>query len=450
MMTAASGLNDMRGLARPLPLLSPTVMPTEFAGLLDASSLAPEVAAEGAAAVPSLLPSATATTATTGQGDMTLMPSVPGQLPGAASVPLPLPNGGAPVIAAAPAVTSAAVLATPPVALDTSSVPTAARLPSRASWSGKATPADAPGHVMLPAAAPTDVRLDSAAAGPAAGDAAALGQIDQPVLDVAALQTTQPDTPVPAALDAARAATADVSDVAIAARSPAVITAVAAAVSADHPVLRRNLAASPDDLAPTKAVEAPIAAVPLTSPLLVSDSMGADQAGGSTELMLPQASAPLSSSPVMTTQSASLAGDVPLRLIDLGADDRWIASLAQDIAALQDEDGLLRFQLLPRHLGRLEVSVQTGSEGISVRVAAESAAAQSMLAGAQARLVDDLRNNGVRIAAAEVGMQAQGWTNDRRDNDRSHPDQRWSFVETGHAADPVPLRTRGSGTDRLA
>ncbi len=450
MMTVASGLNDMRGLARPLPLLSPTVTPTGFAGLLDASSLAPEVAAEGAAAAPSLLPSATATTATTGQGDFPLMPSVPGQLPGAAGVPLPTPNGGAPVNAAAPAVTPAAVLATPPAALDTPPVPTAGRFPSRASWSGKATAAEAPGHVMLPAAAPTDIRVDSAAAGPAAGDAAALGQIDLPVPDVAALQTTQPDASAPVALAAAPAAAADVSDVAIAARAPAVITAAALAVSADHPVLRRNLPASPDDLATTIAAEPPIAATPLASALLASDSTGADLGGGSTELMLSQASGPSSSSPAATTLPASLANDVPLRLIDLGADDRWIASLAKDIAALQDEDGLLRFQLLPRHLGRIEVSVQTGSEGISVRVAAESAAAQSMLAGAQARLVDDLRNNGVRIAAAEIGMQAQGWANDRRDNDRSHPDQRWSFVETGHAADPVPLRTRGSGTDRLA
>lgn len=451
MMTVASGLNDMRGLARPSPLLSPTVTPTGFAGLLDASSfLAPDAAAGEVAAVPSLLPSATATTATTDQGDLPLMPSALDQLPGAAAVSRPMPDVGAPVIAAAPAATPAAVPAPPPAALDTPPVPTAARLPSRASWSGKATAADAPGHVMLPAAAPTDVRLDSAADGPAAGDAAAFSQVDQPVLDVAALQATQPDAPVPVALDAARAAAADVSDAAMAARAPAVITAAAAAVSADYPVLRRNLAAPPDNLAAAKAVEAPIAAVPLTSPLLVSDSTGADQAGGSAELILPQASAPLSSSPVTTTQPAPSAGDVPLRQIDLGADDRWIASLAMDIASLQDEDGLLRFQLLPRHLGRLEVSVQTGSEGISVRVAAESAAAQSMLAGAQTRLVDDLRNNGVRIAAAEIGMQAQGWTNDRRDNDRSHPDQRWSFVETGHAADPVPLRTRGSGTDRLA
>ncbi len=450
MMTVASGLNDMRGLARPSPLLSPTATPTGFAGLLDASSLAPDAATGEAAAVPSLLPSATASTATTGQGALPLTPSVPDQLPGAAAVSLPMPDGGAPVIAAAPAATPAAVPAPPPAALDTTPVPNAARFPSRASWSGKATAADAPDHVMLPAAAPTEVRVDSAAVGPAAGDAAALGQVDQPVLDAAALQTTQPDAPVPVALDAARAAAADVSDAAMAARAPAVITAAAAAVAADHPVLRRNLPVSPDDLAPTIAVEPPIAAPPLTSAPLVFDSTGADQAGGSAELILPQASAPLSSSPVTTTQPAPSAGDVPLRQIDLGADDRWIASLAKDIAALQDEDGLLRFQLLPRHLGRLEVSVQTGSEGISVRVAAENAAAQSMLAGAQTRLVDDLRNNGVRIAAAEIGMQAQGWTNDRRDNDRSHPDQRWSFVETGHAADPVPLRTRGSGTDRLA
>lgn len=450
MMTFASGLNDMRGLARPLPLLSPTVTPTGFAGLLDASSLAPEVAAEGAAAVPSPLPSATATTATTDQGALPLMPSALDQFPSAAAVSRPMPGGGAPIIAAAPSATPAAVPATPPAALDTPPMPTAARFSSRASWSGKATATDAPDHVTLPSVAPTEVPVDSAAVGPAAGDAAALGQVDQPVLDVAALQATQPEVPVPVVLDAARPAAADGSDAAMAARAPAVITAAAAAVTADQPALRRSHPSLAGDLAATMPVEPPIAAAPLASALLASDSTGADLGGGSTELMLSQASVPSSSLPAATTLPASLANDVPLRLIDLGADDRWIASLAKDIASLQDEDGLLRFQLLPRHLGRIEVSVQTGSEGISVRVAAESAAAQSMLAGAQARLVDDLRNNGVRIAAAEIGMQAQGWANDRRDNDRSHPDQRWSFVETGHAADPVPLRTRGSGTDRLA
>ena len=122
----------------------------------------------------------------------------------------------------------------------------------------------------------------------------------------------------------------------------------------------------------------------------------------------------------------------------------------REIAALQADDGLLQFQLLPRHLGRIEVSVQSGSEGISVRVAAENAAAQSILATAQMRLVDDLRSNGVRLAATDIGMQAEGWAQDRRDQDRPHADQRWNFVETGHPADPLPVRARRARTDRLA
>lgn len=438
MMAVASGLNDMRRLARPLPSLPATATVAVFAGLMDASGIPPDTAAGEAATVPSPL---------AGPVAKPQAPSSPDQHAKAAAASQPLPDGEELAVAETQTAPPGTTPVPPSAEMDIAATLTATRFQPRAAWSNQAISADAPNSAEPPSASPMEHQPDTAAINPVAEAVALPAQITPLGTDPSAMPVSQLTAPAPKDLATARAAA---PDAAAAVRAPAVITGASVAVAAERPALRSNLRPVPGDHAATVPVETHIAAPPLTSWSIVADKASADQSSGFTEIVPPSASALPTSAPVTASQPAPLAGDAPLRLLDFGADDRWIASLAQDIAALQADDGLLRFQLLPRHLGRLEVSVQTGSEGILVRVAAENAAAQSMLAGAQNRLVDDLRNNGVRIAAAEIGMQAQGWTDDRLENDRSHPDQRWNFVETGHAADPVPLRTRRSGADRLA
>lgn len=205
---------------------------------------------------------------------------------------------------------------------------------------------------------------------------------------------------------------------------------------------------------PAMPVSAPLDQLPAALPAAIGpdggDSLNAVQTSGVIDMEPPSALAPAPSSTAIFMSPAAVVGDPSPRLLNLGDDHHWVASLARDIAALQADDGLLTFHLLPRHLGRIDVAVQTGSDGVSVHVAAENAAAQALLAAAQTRLVDDLRQNGVRVVATDIGMAADGATPDRRDNDRPHPDQRWNFVETGHLADPVRPRTGRRGADRLA
>jgi flagellar hook-length control protein FliK len=433
MMTAATMLPDMRTLARPLPPVLAAAASIDFAGILDSSGMAPDAALGNVTAV---LPPAPAI----GPAILPVMPNTLKMQTGAADIPQPLPASAAPV-ASLPLAAS----------LENAAVPSTAKLAVRAVLPSKAIPAATAGYadpqaVPVTETSPEDIAIDQAASLPAsvpdvfpssASDLPSTGELQPAVQPASAPVDARAFGSVPATATAAVPATA--ATVALtnvqATKSPALVV--------HRPAARSDTAV----VAPTDQL--PLA-LPSTSWLTLSDGTSAEQTGSISDMLPLLGAASAASSPVAAAQPAFAVGDPSLRLLNLGDDNRWIASLAQDIAALQGDDGLLRFQLLPRQLGRIEVSVQTGSEGVSVRVAAENVAAQSVLAAAQARLVDDLRNNGVRIVAADIGMQFDGGAHDRRDNDRSNPDQRWNFVETGHAADPVPHCTGRPDVERLA
>src|SRR3546814_19301221 len=70
---------------------------------------------------------------------------------------------------------------------------------------------------------------------------------------------------------------------------------------------------------------------------------------------------------------------------------------------------------MPRHLGRLDVAMTRGDEGVSVRLDTQHEATATIVHAAQGKLVEDLRQQGVRVAGAEVpctpnetGRQSQG------------------------------------------
>ena len=436
MMPATSLPFDLRGPARPwLPAATAT---TAFAGILDMSGNSANAAA--------------------GDGAASLLQ--PLQLTPQAIGPSALPTTAAEAILAAGNIAAApkpqvdaAPIADTSAAAPSGSAPTATPKPlaARAQWSDKPVSATALGNADPSSVAPTQSKPEAQAA-------------DQtvPVPATAADHGTHPAQGLPP-LNEVRTADLPAIGLAIAhAAKPAPPTATTAAPSdiaaqrLGAPQIAKNSgllglkSAAPSAMPVVAPVDRLPSALPVTSLPVGTDALSAAQVGGVTDFPSLAGAVLTTSAPTASAFPAAAAGDPPLRQLDLGNDNHWIASLAQDIAALQADDGLLRFQLMPRHLGRIEVSMQTSSEGVSVRVAAENAAAQSILAAAQTRLVDDLRTNGVRIAGADIGMQAESWTHDRRDQARSHSDQRWNFVESGHAADPVPQRTRRSGADRLA
>jgi flagellar hook-length control protein FliK len=137
---------------------------------------------------------------------------------------------------------------------------------------------------------------------------------------------------------------------------------------------------------------------------------------------------PVEAAPSMTVQFAQLALNsaatltdaaapalVAERVLNLDSDGAWIDQLAHDIAATKSDSGDISFRLMPRHLGRLDVAMQMGDEGVSLKMDTHHEATATIVTAAQARLVDELRQQGVRVAGAEVtctpgetGRQSQG------------------------------------------
>ena len=441
MMPAASMPMDLRGPAMPQPPAPMETTATAFAGILTQSRVAVDAAAVDASAAPApststpqaiLLPVAPAAAIEAIQHAGNLV---------AARTPQ---NAVAPEAAPTPLMASAPVAATSPAA----SPARAAGLPA------VAVAARAPASEPVTPAVPTDTADAAPDTGAETGNTATpVDQIDPVPAQLAdAVNRAGPDPVVNTHMVAAAA------DPATPTGTVAVHTAFpaqgAGAVQGPKNAAPRDRSVAAPGTVPDAATAGPLPQLlPSASWPTSTDGPGAAPVGGTAELLSFAGTALTAASPAAAAApalSVAVADGPPLPQLDLGNDNHWIASLAQDIAALQADDGLLQFQLLPRHLGRIEVSVQSGSEGISVRVAAENAAAQSILATAQMRLVDDLRSNGVRLAATDIGMQAEGWAQDRRDQDRPHADQRWNFVETGHPADPLPVRARRARTDRLA
>ncbi|HWW55672.1 MAG TPA: flagellar hook-length control protein FliK [Sphingopyxis sp.] len=116
-----------------------------------------------------------------------------------------------------------------------------------------------------------------------------------------------------------------------------------------------------------------------------------------------------------TTLATAAPVQVAERVLDMGSDTLWIDQLARDITAAKSEDGDISFRLMPRHLGRLDVAMKMGDEGMSLKMDTRHEATATIVTAAQAKLVDELRQQGVRVAGTEVtctpgetGRQSQG------------------------------------------
>ncbi|MGV3731153.1 MAG: flagellar hook-length control protein FliK [Sphingopyxis sp.] len=117
---------------------------------------------------------------------------------------------------------------------------------------------------------------------------------------------------------------------------------------------------------------------------------------------------------------AAVPATIAERVLDMDSDGAWIDQLARDIAATKSDSGDISFRLMPRHLGRLDVAMQMGDEGVSLKMDTQHEATATIVTAAQGRLVDELRQQGVRVAGAEVthtpgetGRQSQGQSQGR-------------------------------------
>lgn len=166
----------------------------------------------------------------------------------------------------------------------------------------------------------------------------------------------------------------------------------------------------------------------------------------------PAAAKPAEAVPSMTVlfaQPANAGAAMPIEavrpiaaaelVLDMSSDGAWIDQLAHDIAATKSESGDISFRLMPRHLGRLDVAMRQGDEGVALKMDTQHEATATIVTAAQGRLVDELRQQGVRVAGSEVtctpgetGRQSQG------QNDQGQ----------GRAAAPDPAQLIETATER--
>lgn len=210
--------------------------------------------------------------------------------------------------------------------------------------------------------------------------------------------------------------------------------------------------AKPAEAAPVPAdtsAAASVAARPRDAALPVPFLAGAE----------PQAAKPVEAAPSITIlfpQPAAL-GVAPLadaaapvqlaeRVLDMDSDGAWIDQLARDIAATKSDSGDINFRLMPKHLGRLDVAMQMGDEGVSLKMDTRHEATATIITAAQGRLVDELRQQGVRVAGAEVtctpgetGRQSQ-----------SQGQGRAAAPDTAHLIETATERAEPRDEDRAA
>ncbi|HJS09663.1 flagellar hook-length control protein FliK [Sphingopyxis sp.] len=267
-------------------------------------------------------------------------------------------------------------------------------------------PATTPTADALPVEADAAVKAPVVKAEPAKADAAAVLAANLLIALNGAVPGTAPATgkPVPAETGTdTETEGADISEAATPAVPAAELAAVVAAIIPAAAKPAKPLETAPVPAGTSAAAPAPArprdAAPPL--PILA----GAE----------PQAARPVDAAPSMTilfaqpaAQGAAMFADAAApvqfaeRVLDMDSDGAWIDQLARDIAATKSDSGDISFRLMPKHLGRLDVAMRMGDEGMSLKMDTRHEATATIVTAAQGRLVEDLRQQGVRVAGAEV------------------------------------------------
>lgn len=97
-----------------------------------------------------------------------------------------------------------------------------------------------------------------------------------------------------------------------------------------------------------------------------------------------------------------------LRQLVVTQDREWITTLARDIVSNAARDNRLQFTLVPEHLGQLDVALTSDNGKIDVRLDASTAAAAQIISADQARLIEDLRQSGLKLGQFEMSNRQNG------------------------------------------
>jgi flagellar hook-length control protein FliK len=250
------------------------------------------------------------------------------------------------------------------------------------------------------------VKAQPAKADPAALAANLLIALNGSIPGAAPAQTSGKPVAAKPEADAASPDTAATGETVAAAPATNWAAIVAAAIPA---------AASPTAAKPAKPAEAAAAPADTSAPALPVAARPRDAAMPILPGAEPPVAKPVEAAPSMTilfaqpaAQSAATLAEaaapavIAERVLDMESDGAWIDQLARDIAATKSDSGDISFRLMPKHLGRLDVAMQMGDEGVSLKMDTRHEATATIVTAAQGRLVEELRQQGVRVAGAEV------------------------------------------------
>jgi len=265
--------------------------------------------------------------------------------------------------------------------------------------------ATAPTAEVLPVESDAEVQTPAVKTAPVETDAAAVLAANLLIALNGAIPGAAPATGKPVPAETGTDAEAEGENIGEAA--PAAPTAnLAAVVAAIVPAAAKP--AKPTEAAPAPAdtsAAVPVAARPRDTATPLPILAGAEpqtakpaEAAPSITILFPQPAAH------GTTPITDVAAPVHLaeRVLDMDSDGAWIDQLARDIAATKSDSGDISFRLMPKHLGRLDVAMQMGDDGVALKMDTHHEATATIVTAAQGRLVDELRQQGVRVAGAEV------------------------------------------------
>lgn len=149
---------------------------------------------------------------------------------------------------------------------------------------------------------------------------------------------------------------------------------------------------------------------------------------------------------VPDTAAAPSQADLSVeRHLDLARDTQWLDRLARDISQAATQQGHLKFQLNPEHLGALTIEIANSAAGTSIKLTAETDQARQIIADAQPRLLAEVRAQGLRVAESHVDLNQQGSGNSafaqgqqRQSSEDHKPFARTQTVIREDAGDSAP------------
>ena len=152
-------------------------------------------------------------------------------------------------------------------------------------------------------------------------------------------------------------------------------------------------------------IDMPKAAKPKLMMALVPEARQAnvtDTATATDNRLLQLPSVPQVAPTVAQAATPVLEIQVTVQTLDMMQDALWLDNLARDITASAATDGKLQFRLLPEFLGKLDIALTHKDDRVDIAMQASTEAAARIISGDQPRLIEELRQSGVKVGNFEM------------------------------------------------